>query len=237
MHLIAAFHKQDIETAIKAYKDAISNGECKKKILNLVVDYYCENCIQVQGAQNLSLIRRFLQHAQMCFNLSNKKTQICIINFQKEFYALMAIVCKYGPHKEENVHEALDISSIEAFVENYGKKRHEELTFLIEEGKVSKDLYKILNIFYYKVRYQEKADVLGMLGWLLGLKSINIGEINYDEVAALKVVKNDIVWYLWKLALSLGKYRFGSCEIVQRFIETHLGLFIFSYQKQKRAND
>lgn len=232
MHLVAALHKQNPEVAVNAFKDLIANGECKKKILCMFVDFYSDNFMQ--GQQNILLLNNFLRHTTSCMIIANKKNSIHI--FQKEIFQMIAICCKSNiTTKNDRIVEAFDISTIEALVENFGKKRHEEITFLIEEGKISKDLYKILNIFYYKVRYQQKEEVLGILGWILGLKTLNIAEINYEEVSCVKAAKNDIVWYLWKLALLLGKYRYSSSKIIQRFIESHLSLFTIFYQKQKRA--
>lgn len=220
--------KQDAESAIAFVQDLILNGECKKKLLNEIIDYYIET---IHGQQNLYILERFLKSSNSCFSLATKKNISHINTFKTELNYLVTICCTRSGKNEYP--EAFDISTIEALVENFGKKRHEELVFLIEDGKVSKDLYKILNILYYKVRYQEKNEVLGILGWLVNLKSLNVDEISYDEISAIKT-KNDIIWYLWKLALLLTKIRIN-CENIHNFIQLHLALFLISYSKPKRS--
>lgn len=232
--MLSTAFKQSKESATLFVQDLVTNGNGdKRKVVSEIVDYYIDT---IQNQQNINVLEKFLKYVASCLSLATKKNSAHMLTFQNEINYLVAICCSRNGHGHSKTEypEPFDISTIEALVENFGKKRHEELVFLIDDGKVSKDLYRILNIFYYKVRYQERSEVLGILGWLVNLKTLSVGDLNYEEIAGLKIAKNDIVWYLWKMALLLGKIRIN-CKIVKHYIDLNLALFCTAYTKPKRA--
>ena len=229
--LLEALLDNNKELALKKVNELCSSDIKKNVIISNLVTFYCDTSIY--GQQNIFILNLFLKNTDQAISVANKKGINNYNAFQKYVHILIDILCRANPRNVWEQPEPFDISTIEALVENYGNKRHEELTFLINDGKISKDLYKILNILYYKVRYQEKKDVIGIVSWLVNIKSINIAEINYDEISKIKGT-SDIIWYLWKLALLFAEFRL-KVEQVNRFVKLNLHLFTLFYQKQKRT--
>ena len=228
--MLSTAFKQSKESATLFVQELITNGDpkSKKQVIHEIIDYYIDT---IYGQQNILILEKFCKYLASCILLATKKNAL---TFQTDINYMVAICCLRNGNPKTEYPDPFDISTIEALVENFGKKRHEELVFLIDEGKVSKDLYRILNILYYKVRYQERSEVLGILGWLVNLKTLSVGDLNFEEIAGLKIAKNDIIWYLWKIALLLGKVRIN-CETINRYINLNLLLFTTAYAKNKRA--
>ena len=228
--LLEALLDKNKEVAVENVHELYKNDVKRNTIISTLVTFYCDT--HISGQQNIFILNVFLRNVDQAISLANKKGINNLNAFQKHICILIDILCYANTHNIWEQPEPFDISAIEALVENYGNKRHEELTFLINDGKISKDLYKILNILYYKVRYQEKKDVIGIVSWLVNIKSINIAEITYDEISKIKGT-TDIIWYLWKLALLFSQFRL-KVDQVNKFVKLNLHLFTLFYQKQKR---
>lgn len=206
----------------------------------------CRNIISIQSAESTNLvvffidffIENILSNNLFIIDLVSKKLRVLISIpkknicsspiFLSEVSELITIFIECNESNKVNTIEEYDISTIEALISNFGKKRYSELDFLNEQGKVTSDMFKILNILFYKIRHHEKKEVLGIVSWLLTLKTLAIDEISYDEIKHIKCMKNDIIWYIWKIALIYAK----DCD----FVKHYLNIFTTLYQKKYRQS-
>lgn len=206
--------------------------ENKRSVLIFLHEYIC-NIFTKCCIQDISLLNKILCCLENAKNNMTKKNPNAINQFSEQISEIIEIICEYECDNNNFTYEAYEISNIEALVENFGSKRHPELVFLTSEGKISKDLYKILNILYLKLRHEKRSDVIGIIGWLLGHKNITVADLEFEEIEFPKI-KNDIVWYLWKIAFLFSKHKLKN-NLIDNFLFSNLKLFAFMYKKTQKC--
>ena len=158
-----------------------------------------------------------------------------IISFASEFVEIAHILHYRTPRSFLTMreHPAPDISIIETLMYNNGKKRFDEIDYLIEEGKITLDMHRIFNTLISLVKHKDKNGVLDILTFLLASRAssaLSLDDISYPEIAHIKYQKNDIVWYLWKILMDTCKNPSFSLDLVK----DNLILFSMNYQKKYR---
>jgi len=227
--LFNAMASADADTIVESVSALVTDSN---NLIAFFIEYYATNKLTA----NMYVVKTLHEKLRAASLLAKKN-----IATNPVFLALMLDVAGLlvsGSYKSCGcgtvVVEPFDVSAVEAIVANFGKKRHEELVFLQEEGKVTNDLYKILNIIYYKTRYQDKKSVLGLVAFITSFKTLALDELAYEENQMVKMGKNDIIWYFWKLALLVVKHRIN-VEAVEGFVRVHLQLFTLGFQKKYKG--
>lgn len=211
------------ETCDDICKNIISIPLESTNLIIFFLDFYVENIL----SNNTFVVEIVLKKLKTLASIPKKNICSSPI-FLSELSQLIAIFIECEEANKVNISDEYDISTIEALISNFGKKRYTELDFLSNEGKVTNDMFKILNVLYYKLRHHEKKDVLGIISWLVSQKTLAIDELFLDEIKHIKCMKNDIIWYLWKIALLFAK------DIALDFVKLYLNLFTILYQKKYR---
>jgi len=124
-----------------------------------------------------------------------------------------------------------DLSVMEALLSDF-PRRYSELEFLETNGMVTDDMFKLLNILYYKLRHAERKTVLEILNYLFSMRTLSLDDIVYPEVAHVRFAKNDLVWYLWKILLIYASKQKNTD--VKAFVKSNLDIFATTYQKKSR---
>lgn len=223
--LTTSLLEKNVDVVVSNIKEIVLVPGETNNLLCYFIEFYAENRL----TSNVFILSSFVQKLKAASSVPKRGISTSPIFLTEVIDAALILLnmtnCKVP------VVDAYDISTIEAEVSNMQKKRHEELLHM--QDKVTTDMYTILNIIYYKTRYQDKKSVLGFLFWLTSLKSCAVEEIVFDEIKSVKF-RNDVIWYIWQLALSLVHNRMKVDDIVM-FVKDHLYLFTFLYQKKHRA--
>ena len=231
------FKKALVEKNTDLVQELLESTDKKefRPLLASVHDWVCDifTKVKVQDLSRLENINLLLDAAKSDMGKKTSKDTF-VGNVMGIINAVWGWECELydrPPFSQHNNNQ--NISYMEALAENYEHKKHDELMFLITEGKVSKDLFTILNILYWHLRHQKTNDVLNILLWLLSHKNVIVGDLtDFEEIENVVKNKNDIIWILWKLALLFSKHRLAKNKIVYEFVLFNLQLYTFMYQKQ-----
>ena len=155
------------------------------------------------------------------FEIQNEKNQN---NDQKQQ--------KQQKKKDKQNRQIPDISVVEALLSQFGDKRHDELVFLETQGKVTFNMFCLLNVLYYKLRHHERNDVVSITSYIFSMRVLSLDDLDYPEMSHIKFARNDIVWYLWQLLL-LYANRVQNA-LVTTFVKSNFNIFSTSFQKKNR---
>jgi hypothetical protein len=144
---------------------------------------------------------------------------------------------------EESSHEM--VNKIEALTINHKHQRYHELDFLLHQGRVTSEVFKVFNLLFFKMHTHEKREVRDILNHLINTGIVLTGHDDdwsqsdkdwndWNECnKLLKPCSNDIIWYLWHLSLTYTK---KNQPIAQEFVLGHIRVFSAHYKKKFRQN-
>jgi hypothetical protein len=206
------------------------------QLISFYIDYYATYAL----SPNVYMVELFATGIRNLLAIPKKHTRQLnsIEAFINVARTLMAI--KVHTYNFISSDVLVDVSTLEALLANFGDKRYPELEFLSEQGMVTQDMYRLLNVMYYHVyRVRDKKTVLDIINYIFQSKTLALDEIvdTIDPVrGAIKFGKNDIVWYMWKILQLLTTTRKFDCMgLDARLVDTSLILFATFFQKKNRS--
>ena len=219
----------------KSMKLGLTNDEVVRTLLdhgeNLIpffVEYYNTFNLTLNVAYSRSLWKRL----EKLGVIATKRKMLP--SFADEFIGVAILMQSQPPRSmlalEEN--EVPDTTTIETMLLNFGHKRYEELEFLLEDGKVTMDMFKLLNLLMRQVRHRNKKETLDIICFILSFKTLSLDNISYPEISHIKFGKNDIVWYLWKVLLVISKK--SKAPLALEYVKNNISIFSLHYQKKYR---
>lgn len=225
--LTIAFSNKDYDSIVKYIKELISTQSECNNIISYMIEYYSEHAL----CSNVYILQIIVNKLKHIVNIPKKQTSQMYLSEIMDIALILLTITKDVKPLDTVVNNT--VSEFEACISNYGNKKHEELKFLKDEGKVGNDIYTKLNVIYYMMRYNNKINVIQCVLYLLDTKSILVEDITFDEIKLIKK-KGDIVWYLWKLLLLLTQIR-NINEHFEQFVKCNLYLYTCLYQIKYRA--
>lgn len=128
---------------------------------------------------------------------------------------------------------------IEHYVYKYNTRDYDFIRDAFKPYSCSNnELLKLFDIIYNLVKHADKKGVVIVLSYVLNNKNMGqLQNINYDEIVNIpENTRNDIVWYLWKLLLSIIDHRHKSNPFVKESVNLIFEIFLAIYQKKHRLN-
>jgi hypothetical protein len=214
-----SFHKSDYERLCYLTAELA----CTRNELNHLMQHLVDEFVQHRLSSNLTHLKYVIDTMNILQGFP-KKNLAYNNSFQRTLCELVMHIAitskKHTPLLMENVDF---VKHIEPLLYKFGA-RHEEQISSVFKSKVSNDLLKHLQMLYYFLRKGELKYCLIMASYLVMSKEHFVDEIDFFEIKDIKKQnKKDIVWYLWKLALT-------HTEAANNASEKNQGLYTYTLQ-------
>jgi hypothetical protein len=161
-----------------------------------------------------------IKYMELLFEKATEKNQQKILHLQQQQQQL-----------QQQRHPP-DINIMEALLSQLGDKRHAELDFLEEHGLVTTDMFKLLNVLYYKLRHHDREYTTLILNYIFSMRVLSLDDLTYPEMSHVKFSRNDVVWFLWRLLILYADR--SQNPLVNTFVRSNMIIFSTSFQKKNR---
>jgi hypothetical protein len=194
------------------------------------IEFYCMFCLTT----NLSVVKKF--YLALSNDLLKQKSKLKIDKSiaRSKVYEVARLLasCKHKHFNSTYRNQGVNIAAIEALVINYNEKKYEELGEIA--NKVTKDMFSLFNILFYKLLKKDVQGVVAILNYILSATNLQLADMDNSYFEHVKTCKNDIVWYLWFVLLVFTNVQRD--DLQKDFVEYNLNIFSLQLLKKYKAH-
>lgn len=232
LSLTSSMLKKDTENISKTIFNLVVTE--KENICAFFIEFY--GLFVVKSIKDLNIIYTIASKLQLLSHVTKR-------GLENSFADFVQVAITISQNSVQNVCISNDesdcnLDNVDTMMENYDTKRYDTLEFFHSLGWTSSDMFKILNVFYNRLKHREYNDCKDLVNFLLqkNPRAISLSDIPkgvITEIDSIKFGRNDVVWYLWKV-MQIFSEKCLKNEFVSRYISYNLTLYVVSFQKKYR---
>jgi len=199
-----------------------------KHLLTFLISEYSNNHI----SSNILELDFLVDQINFINGFSGKN--VCYNNsFQKALCELVIFIATLRKQTCKLLLPNVSFHDVEPLLQKFGHVCFDDINDVFV-NKVSNELFKFLNIFYFFLRKNHLQYIRLIISYLLFAKQYSLDDIDYHEIHDItKSLRKDIIWYLWKVILIFVEKNVDDLSI-KKYVFQALRLYtIMSSKKTK----